>query len=103
MMSLNLSDITILKIKNADYCCITSGISKSEATKLWQGIDLTLKNGTLEKNRYQKTSINYLSINLLGILFFFKKKVENCKLKKYKNLKVYIKMQKTVIKCKKQL
>ena len=31
MMSMNVSDITILNIKSADYCCIISGISKSEA------------------------------------------------------------------------
>ena len=34
MMSMNLSDIAILKIKNADYCCIITGISKSEAINL---------------------------------------------------------------------
>ena len=34
MMFMNLSDIAILKIKNADYCCIISGISKIEAIKL---------------------------------------------------------------------
>ena len=28
---MNLSDITVLNIKSADYCCIISGISKSEA------------------------------------------------------------------------
>ena len=31
MMSMNLSDIAILNINGADYCCIISGISKSEA------------------------------------------------------------------------
>ena len=34
MISMNLSDITILNIKVADYCCIISGISKSEAIKI---------------------------------------------------------------------
>ena len=42
-----LSDIAILNIKGADYCCIISGISKSEAINLMQNIDLTKKNGTL--------------------------------------------------------
>ena len=28
LMSMNLSDIAILSIKSADYCCIISGISK---------------------------------------------------------------------------
>ena len=31
MMSMNLSDIYILNIKNANYCCIINGITKSEA------------------------------------------------------------------------
>ena len=47
MRSMNLSDITILKIKNADYCCIISGISKSEAISLMENIDLTEESGTL--------------------------------------------------------
>ena len=42
-MSMNLSDIAILNIKGSDYCCIISGISKSEAIKLLQNIDLTGK------------------------------------------------------------
>ena len=42
-----LSDNAILNIKGADYCCIISGISKSEAINLMQNIDLTKKNGTL--------------------------------------------------------
>ena len=33
-MSKNLSDIAILNIKRADYCCIISGISKNEAIYL---------------------------------------------------------------------
>ena len=43
MMSMNLSNIAILKIENADYCCIITGISKSEAIKLLKNMDLTLK------------------------------------------------------------
>ena len=42
-----LSNICILKIKNADYCCIINRISKFEAIKLLQNIDLTDKSGTL--------------------------------------------------------
>ena len=34
MMYMNLSDITILNIKGANYCCITSRISKSETINL---------------------------------------------------------------------
>ena len=47
MMSMNVSDIAISNIKFADYCCIISGISKSEIINLMQNIDLTEKSGTL--------------------------------------------------------
>ena len=47
MMSMNRSDLAILNIKRADYCCSISGISKSEA-KGMQNIDLTRKRGTLQ-------------------------------------------------------
>ena len=46
MMSMNLSYIAILNIKGADYCCIISGISKSETIKLMQNIDLYKKSKT---------------------------------------------------------
>ena len=45
LMSMNLSDIAILNIKGADYCCITSGISK--AINLVLNINLTKTSGTL--------------------------------------------------------
>ena len=38
-----------LKIKNADYCCIINGISKSKAINLMQNIDLTEKSKTFMK------------------------------------------------------
>ena len=41
MMSMNVSDTAILNIKSAGYCCIISGISKSEAKTLIQNIGLT--------------------------------------------------------------
>ena len=47
MMSINLSIIYILNIKNVHYRCIFHGISKSEAIELLQNIDLTKKSGTL--------------------------------------------------------
>ena len=47
MLSINLSDITILNIKSSDYCCIISGISKSEAINSMQNIDLTEKSGKI--------------------------------------------------------
>ena len=46
LMSMNLSDIAILNIKGADYCCIISGISKSETIRLMQNIDLSKKSKT---------------------------------------------------------
>ena len=55
MMPMNLSDIAILKIKNADQCCIISEISKSKAIKFLKNIDLTEKSETLyKKNDYQE-------------------------------------------------
>ena len=47
IMSMNLSNIAILKIKGSDYCCIISKISKREAINVMQNIDLTEKNRTL--------------------------------------------------------
>ena len=47
MMSMNPSDIAILKIKSADYCCISSKISKNEAIEVMQNVDLTEKSRTL--------------------------------------------------------
>ena len=44
----NVCNFAILKIGSADYRCIISGISKSEATNLMQNIDLTGKSRTLE-------------------------------------------------------
>ena len=46
-MKINLSDIAVLNIKSADYCCIISGISKSDTISLMQDTDLTEKSGTL--------------------------------------------------------
>ena len=46
-MSMNLSDIAILNIKGADYRCIISRISKSEAINLMQNTDLCEKSKTL--------------------------------------------------------
>ena len=43
IMSMTLSNITILKIKIADYRSIISGFSKCEAKHLLQNIDLTEK------------------------------------------------------------
>ena len=34
MISMNLSNIAILETKDSNYCCIITGISKSEAINL---------------------------------------------------------------------
>ena len=57
MMSMKLEDIAILKIKNADYRWIISGMNKIEAIKLLQNIDFTKKSGAIYKafkEKYQK-------------------------------------------------
>ena len=53
MMSMNLSNIAILKIKGSDYRCIISLISKSKAINIMQNADLT------EKKEHYKTKIYY--------------------------------------------
>ena len=52
MTSMNLSNITILKIKNADYRqnAIIREISKSEAINLLENIDFIKKRRILKKN-----------------------------------------------------
>ena len=52
MMSLNLSDIANLDIKDADYYCIVCGISKSEAIKLMQKFDFFSKKRNIIKNKF---------------------------------------------------
>ena len=47
LMFMNLSNISILRIKDTDYRCIISGSSKSETIKLLRNVDLTEKSGTL--------------------------------------------------------
>ena len=51
MMSMDLSDIAILNIKGADYHCIISRISKSEAVNLLQKADLEEKKQNIIKNK----------------------------------------------------
>ena len=45
MLSVNISDIAIITVKNIDYCCIIHNIGKSEAINL-------LKNSVLESRGY---------------------------------------------------
>ena len=48
---MNLNDIAILNIIRYDYCCIITGISKSEAIKLLQ---IWLKKVEHYKTKYQE-------------------------------------------------
>ena len=47
MISMNLSDIVILNIDDADYASSINRICISEAIKLMQNVDLTERCGTL--------------------------------------------------------
>ena len=47
MMSINLSDIAILNVKDSDYRCSISLISKNESINLMQNADLTENSETL--------------------------------------------------------
>ena len=48
---MNLSNIAILSIKDADYRCIISGISKCETMNLMRNTDLTGKKLNIIKNK----------------------------------------------------
>ena len=79
---MNLSDIAILNIKGSDYHCIISRISKSQAIKLLQNIDLTEKKEHYKtKHQEQFWSCKCTSNSKLN------KKVENDELKK--NIKFF--------------
>ena len=45
MLSVNVSDIAIITVKNVDYCCTIHNVRKSEATNL-------LQNSVLEDRGY---------------------------------------------------
>ena len=62
MLSVNISDIVIMTVKNVDYRCITRNISKSEATNL-------LKNSVLENSGYIQKNI-VLNFSLFCTIFF---------------------------------
>ena len=63
---MNLSDIAILKIKIADYCCITSGIGKNEIINLMQNADLTEKNEKkhIKHNIKHKKLLSHIKMRL---------------------------------------
>ena len=62
MISMKLEDIAILKIKNADYRWIISGMNKIEATKLLQNIDFTKKSGAIYKGFKEKYQKKFLKL-----------------------------------------
>ena len=66
MMSMSLSNIYILNVKNDDYCCIVKIISKRETMKLLQNIGFNWKK--LEHYRKINIKSNFQAINLLEIL-----------------------------------
>ena len=51
---MNFSNIAILKVKNADYRYIISGISKSKAKNYWKILIRLKKMEHYIKNKYQK-------------------------------------------------
>ena len=53
---MNLNNISILKIKNADYCCIITLISKIGGINFMQNIDLTKE--ILHYKKLLKININ---------------------------------------------
>ena len=63
MLSVNISDIAIITIKNVDYCCIIHNISKSEAINL-------LKNYFVEDGGYIYIRNIVLNFSLLKLFFF---------------------------------
>ena len=54
MMSMKLSDNTILNFKGSDCCCIISSITKREDVNLMQNIGLAKKNRKLQNNHRSK-------------------------------------------------
>ena len=55
---MKLSNIATLNIKSADFCCIFSRISKTEAINLMQSADLTKK---AEHYKTEKFIITYIN------------------------------------------
>ena len=62
MMSINLRDIAILKLKGSDYCCIISLTSENQAINLMQSTDLTEKSGKLKNIKKGKEILTFHNI-----------------------------------------
>ena len=63
IMSMNPSDIAILKLKNANYCCIITGISKMKLYNYCKILTL------MKKREHYKYTEQFKAINLLENLF----------------------------------
>ena len=82
MLSVSISDIAMITVKNVDYCCIIYNISKSKAINL-------LENSFLEDRWYiQKYCLEFSVSFLLLFLFSIYKIVDN--MGTYKSLNVNI-------------
>ena len=84
MFCLNLSDIATITVKNADYCCMIHGISKSTA------ID-SLENSVLDDCVYiYKTHINEINFKNRVYNYYFDNLVK-AKKSETKNILIYAK------------
>ena len=58
MIFIKLNEINISSIKDADYCCIIDGISKSNAVNLLQNADLPEKRNIIKIKNHK----NFITI-----------------------------------------
>ena len=78
MMSMNLNDIAVLNISDADYCCIIKEFSKSEAVNLQQNVDLSKHKNLLSHLKMGKEIMTFEDIVIKkhkfhrykGLIFF---------------------------------
>ena len=90
--SLLMMSVNLLKIKNANYRCIITGISKSQAINFMQSIDLIIK------DKFQERFWNYYKFTRNFNLNKKKKKGKLSIKNKYGYLKVIYKNEKKNIK-----
>ena len=64
MLCLNISNITIITVKNVDYCCIIHNITKSEAIDLLESV-------VLEKCIYKNIVLIFCLVFLFFLFFLF--------------------------------
>ena len=75
MSSVNISDISIITVKNVDCCCIIHNITKSEAINL-------LENSVLEDREYiyKNIVLNFSPFKTIFFLLFFQYNIKWLKL-----------------------